>query len=138
MAALTNGLYQILFTNEQLLTAPDARPNAPLMLLPQEGGLHQEWKVTSKGGDAYTISLPDGLMHVSYDGEPDMHEPALLRVEPREWNLIPGQEPDTYQIAVVDAPMRLGLSLLRIYPPRIALAPVYGDQYQAWIFKNIG
>ncbi|QJT01461.1 hypothetical protein G9272_14965 [Streptomyces asoensis] len=138
MAALTNGIYQISFTNEQLLTSVDARPGAPLMLLPQENGVHQGWKVTGKGGNAYTISLPDGLMHVSYDGDPDMHEPAILHLEPREWNLIPGEEPDTFQIAVVNAPMRLGLSLLRIYPPRVALAPEYGDRYQAWTFKNIG
>lgn len=93
----------------------------------------------SAGKGMYTIKATgDAGLYVGFDGEPDMHELALLLPEPRQWKPLPGAEPDTFSVAVPDAPMRLGLSLLRIYPPRIALAPEYGDPYQAWMFKNIG
>ncbi|MCJ1678564.1 hypothetical protein MTF65_14635 [Streptomyces sp. APSN-46.1] len=136
MADLPKGLYRIVFTHEQLLTTLGSEPGAPLVLLPPDSGLTQTWQVQSNGNGTHTISA-DG-QHVSYDGDPDMHEPALLLPEPRQWQLIPAAEPGTYFIGVVDAPMRLGLSLLRIFPPRVALAPEYGDPYQAWTFQPVG
>ncbi|MFD9320651.1 hypothetical protein ACFWDQ_23750 [Streptomyces sp. NPDC060053] len=138
MAALADGIYQIAFTDEQLLTAPEPRPGVPLFLLPRGEGL-QEWQVSSngKGNGNRVITIPEAPAHVSYDGEPDMHELALVLPEPREWNVVPAAKPDTYFINVTDAPMRLGLSLLRIFPPRVALAPEYGDPYQAWTFRKI-
>lgn len=138
MAELPNGIYRIAFTNEQLLTALEPRPGAPLVLLPPDAGLPQEWQVRDTGNGVYTIQIPEQPAYVSYEGEPDMHEMAIVLPEPRGWRLTPGMDPDTFIIAVPDAPMRLGLSLLRIFPPRVALAPEYGDPYQAWTFKNVG
>ncbi|MER5755151.1 hypothetical protein [Streptomyces sp. NPDC002088] len=135
--SLPNGLYQIAFTQEQLLTAIELRPGAPLVILPPDGDLAQTWQVSSNGNGGHTISLPGTPSQVSYDGEPDMHELAILEPAPREWTLLPGAERDTYFISVPNAPMRLGMSLLRIYPPRVALAPEYGDPYQAWTFRNV-
>jgi hypothetical protein len=138
MTFLPDGIYQIAFTGEQLLSAPEIGPGAPLMLLPDGGPGVQEWEVLRADDDTYTISARGARLYVSYDGEPDMHELAILLPERRSWRLLPGAEPDTYSVNVLDAPMRLGLSLLRIFPPRVALAPEYGDPYQAWTFKNIG
>ncbi|NUJ99768.1 hypothetical protein HRW23_23520 [Streptomyces lunaelactis] len=137
MAGLPNGRYRIAFTNEQFLTAVEQGPGAPLMLLPPGSGLSEEWEVRGNGNGTHTVRIPDVDAYVSFDGEPDMHEPALILPESREWRLIPGMEPGTYFIGVTDAPMRLGLSLLRIYPPRVALAPEYGDPYQAWTFQRV-
>jgi len=137
MPALSTGVYRISFTNEQLLTVPDLRPGAPLMLLPPDAGPPQEWVVSNGDNDTYTISPPNTALSVSYDGEPDMHEPAIMENQPRRWRLTPGEALDTYFIAVPDAPMRLGLSLLRIFPPRVALAPEYDDRYQAWTFTKV-
>lgn len=138
MADLPKGLYRIAFTNEQLLTTLGSEPGAPLVLLPPDSGLTQTWQVQSNGNGNGTHTISAHGQHVSYDGDPDMHEPALLLPKPREWRLIAGEEPDTYSIGVVDAHMRLGLSLLRIFPPRVALAPEYGDQFQAWTFRPAG
>ncbi|GCB48178.1 RICIN domain-containing protein [Streptomyces sp. NL15-2K] len=137
---IPDGLYRINFTNEQLLTALEPAPGAPLVLLPRGNGDTQEWRVRSDGNGLHTITAANAHLDltVSYDGEPDMHEPALLLPDRRSWNLLPGNDPDTYLIGVPNAPMRLGMSLLRIFPPRVALAPEYGDPYQAWIFEKVG
>ncbi|MFF3940083.1 hypothetical protein [Streptomyces phaeofaciens] len=132
-----DGLYQIIFTDQQFLTAPEPRPGAPLMLLPPDGGLTQTWELRSDGNGSHTIGVPDAREQVSYEGDPDMHELAVLLPQPRIWNLIPGKEPGTYAIGVPDAELRLGMSLLRIYPPRVALAPDFGEKFQAWRFRPV-
>ena len=139
MAGISEGVYQIEFTGHQLLSAPRPGPGDPLMLLPPGEGT-QEWRVRSDGNGGHTITASDAHLElfVSYDGEPDMHELTMLLPESRSWNLLPGSEPDTYAIGVPNAEMRLGLSLLRIFPPRVALAPDYGDPYQAWTFRKVG
>ncbi|WP_416976319.1 hypothetical protein [Streptomyces sp. T028] len=139
MAAVPDGLYQIAFTDEQLLTALGPEPGAPLALLPEGQGL-QEWQVRSDGNSGHMISsisthLP---LFVSYEGEPDLHELTMLRADERTWDLLPSAEPNSFRIGVPNAPMRLGMSLLRIFPPRVALAPEYGDPYQAWTFRKVG
>ncbi|MET8249237.1 hypothetical protein ABZV31_35625 [Streptomyces sp. NPDC005202] len=137
MADLADGLYRISFTPEQFLTGPDSRAGGLLMLLPDSGGPGQDWKVQSTGNGAHTISTPRDL-HVSYDGDPDMHELSILLPEARDWHLTPGDRPDSFIIGVPNTPMRLGMSLLRVFPPRIALAPEYGPAYQAWTFQKVG
>ncbi|MCF3130134.1 hypothetical protein [Streptomyces olivochromogenes] len=139
MAAISDGLYQIAFTDEQLLTAMGPGPGDPLMLLPPGDGM-QEWRVRSDGNSAYTIEATHAHLplFVSYEGDPDMHELTMLLSDERAWKLLPGHEPDSFAIAVPGAPMRLGMSLLRIFPPRVALAPEYGDPYQAWTFRKAG
>ncbi|HEY0696793.1 MAG TPA: hypothetical protein VGD43_03180 [Micromonospora sp.] len=135
----SEGFYQIAFTSDQLLTAHGAGPGAPLMLLPPDQSQIQTWRVRRVADGGYTIQAVPGESYISFDGEPDMHELALTSDEPRPWVLAPGAEPDTYAIGVAGAEpaLRLGMSLLRIFPPRIALAPEYGDQYQAWHFRPV-
>ncbi|GKQ36480.1 hypothetical protein [Streptomyces sp. A012304] len=139
MAGISDGVYEILFTNEQLLTALGPEPGEPLVLLPSGEG-NQEWRVRGDGNGTHTIISASAHLDlaVSYEGEPDMHELSLLLPDERAWQLLPAREPDAYLIGVPDAPMRLGLSLLRIFPPRLALAPEYGDPYQAWTFRKVG
>ena len=139
MADLSDGVYRIEFTRHQLLTALGPEPGAPLVLLPPGEGATQEWRVRGDGNGGHTITASDAHLDlfVSYEGEPDMHELTKLLADPRAWTLHSGAEPDTYAIEVPEAPMRLGLSLLRIFPPRVALAPEYGDPYQAWTFNRV-
>lgn len=136
---LGDGVYMIAFTNEQYLTAPDRMPGVPLMLLPtdHEAG-EQRWQVERTADGTHTIRIAGSNLFVSFDGEPDMHELVLLQERPRDWQILPTAEPDTHSVAVPNSDFRLGMSLLRIYPPRVALAPNYGDPYQAWFFKRIG
>ncbi|MCM6778237.1 hypothetical protein NDR87_32615 [Nocardia sp. CDC159] len=136
MASISEGSYRIGFTEEQYLTALQPQPGAPCVILPEDAELQQVWQVSPADNDRYVIGLNNTRLYLSYDGEPDMHELTLLLPEPRQWLLHPGAEPDTFRIAVPGTPMRLGMSMLRIYPPRVALAPEYGDQYQAWTFHK--
>lgn len=137
MTSLPDGIYQIAFTGEQFLSAAEPQSEAQLILLPEGGADVQAWEIRREG-DAYTIRALGEELFVSFEGDPEMHEIALLLPEPREWRLEPGTESDTYSINVLDAQMRLGMSMLRIFPPRVALAPEYGDPYQAWTFRKIG
>ncbi|MGV9777723.1 hypothetical protein [Streptosporangium sp. NPDC003464] len=136
MTVISDGVYRIQFTSEQLLTAPGNAPGAPICLLCPDPDLTQTWQVRSVGDGRHTIRAADSQLYLSFDGEPDMHETALTQTEPRPWKLRPTQEADSFAIAVPDTDMRLGLSLLRIFPPRVALAPDYGDPYQAWTFTK--
>ena len=139
MAVVSDGTYSIHFTNDQLLTALEGRPGAHVVLLPPTGQPGtQQWQVkgTGNGNGEYSIRNVASDLYLSFDGDPDMHELALLQPEPRSWVLFPGAEPDTFVLGVPGAPMRLGLSLLRIFPPRVALAPEYGYEYQAWTFRK--
>lgn len=102
MAVLSDGTYRIHFTEEQQLTAPGDAPGAPLMLLPEgaaDGGV-QKWRVEGTKDGRYSIRTADSPLYVSFDGDPDMHESALLQPELREWQLTPGIEPDTFIIGV--------------------------------------
>lgn len=136
MAVIADGVYHIRFTNEQLLTMLEPRPGTPLCLLPPDSGLGQTWQVRSNGNGQHTISTTDSKLYVSFDGDPDMHEMAMVMPEERSWELRPAMDRDSFSIAVPEVPMQLGLSLLRIFPPHVALAPPYGDPYQAWTFTK--
>ncbi|MET9343016.1 hypothetical protein ACWDLG_24420 [Nonomuraea sp. NPDC003727] len=138
MAVISDGIYKIEFTPEQQLTALEPRPGGHLCLLPPDSGYGQTWQVSSDGNGSHTIRATDSELYVSFDGDPDMHELALVLPEARPWRLAPAAEPDTFVISVPATPMRLGLSLLRIFPPRVALAPDFGDPYQAWTFIKTG
>jgi hypothetical protein len=133
-----DGIYRIAFTHEQYLTASDNQPGTPLLLLPpgQTPG-EQRWRI-ERNGDACAIRAAELSLYVGFDGDPDMHEMAILQPRPRLWRLEPGGESDTYSIGVpdTDPQLRLGMSLLRIFPPRVALAPAYGDMYQAWTLQK--
>ncbi|WKX72113.1 hypothetical protein [Streptomyces sp. XD-27] len=137
MAAISDGIYRIQFTNEQLLTSLDGSPGGPLVLLSPGEGSTQDWIVENRGNGRCSIKDRDSNLYVSFEGEPDMHELAILLPEPRAWNLIPDKGRNSFIIGVEGAPMRLGMSLLKIFPPRVALAPEYGPQYQAWTFELV-
>ncbi|WP_406326519.1 hypothetical protein [Streptomyces sp. NBC_00203] len=70
-----------------------------------------------------------------------MNMPVGGYYEPRQWALYQSAEPRTFHVVVPGGPVNgvelsLDLSLLRIYPPRIALRPLdVNDLRQAWTFQ---
>lgn len=140
MASVPDGVYWVSFTGEQLLSplGSGGNPGMPTVLLPPTGepGL-QQWQVQRTDNGTSTIRNLRTGMYLGFDGDPDQYEMARLYPEPREWQLTAGGEPNTFTIGVPDTDMRLGLSLLRIWPPHLALMPSLGDEYQAWTFRSV-
>ncbi|MFE9636886.1 hypothetical protein [Streptomyces sp. NPDC006463] len=79
--------------------------------------------------------------YLSYDGDPEMNKLVVGFPEPREWALYKSARPHTFHVVVPGGPVEgvelaLDLSLLRIFPPRMALRALeVGDQGQAWTFQ---
>ncbi|GAA5185371.1 hypothetical protein GCM10023322_29190 [Rugosimonospora acidiphila] len=141
MAPVPDGLYQIGFPGAQLLTLPleTDQPGMPVLLLPPAGERDtQVWEIRAADGGNCTIRGKSSELYLGFDGEPDMQELVVGYSEPRQWQIDPGAEPGTYTVGVPDTKFRLGRSLLRVYPPRVALLPSMGDQFEAWFFLAAG
>ncbi|KJY24378.1 hypothetical protein VR46_42485 [Streptomyces sp. NRRL S-444] len=136
---------------EQLLTLLDgaSEPKTPVVLLPPTGNPgEQEWQLEKLSNGNCTIR--NGICtirnlrsetYVSYDGDPETNKPVVGYPEPREWALYQSDQPHTFHVVVPGGPvdgveLALDLSLLRIFPPRIALRPLdVSDRSQAWTFE---
>jgi hypothetical protein len=140
MAPVPDGSYQIGFPGEQLLTLPSGadHPGSPVLILPPIGERDEQvWEVRGTDSGRYTIRSVGSPVYLGFDGDPDMQELVGGYPEPREWEIAPGLDPGTYTVGVPDTKFRLGRSLLRIYPPRVALSPSMGDQFEAWAFQLV-
>ncbi|WP_405922311.1 RICIN domain-containing protein [Streptomyces sp. NBC_00868] len=144
MASVPNGTYMITRPPEQLLTMEGgaSEPKTPVVLLPPTGNPgEQEWQVEVLSNGNCTIRNLRSETYLSYDGDPEMNKPVVGFPEPREWALYQSARPQTFHVVVPGGPVEgvelaLDLSLLRIFPPRIALRPLeVGDQRQAWTFQ---
>lgn len=72
-----------------------------------------------------------------YDGDPDRFEPARPFPEPREWRIERGPNPETIIIGLVNDELTLGLHPALIYPPMVALSPIFGLD-RGWTFEQVG
>ncbi len=144
MAPVPNGTYTITRPPEQLLTLLDgaSEPKTPVVLLPPTGNPgEQEWQLERLDNGNYTIRNLRSETHVSYDGDPEMNKPVVGYPEPREWALYQSAQPHAFHVVVPGGPVdgeewAMDLSLLRIFPPRIALRPLdVANQDQAWTFQ---
>ncbi|MFE9636792.1 hypothetical protein [Streptomyces sp. NPDC006463] len=144
MAPVPNGIYTITRPNEQLLTLLEgaSEPKTPVVLLPPTGKPgEQEWQLERLSNGNFTIRNLRSETYVSYDGDPETNKPVVGYPEPREWALYQSAEPHTFHVVVPGGPidgveLALDLSLLRIFPPRIALRPLdVSDRSQAWTFE---
>ncbi|MEU9110510.1 hypothetical protein AB0D04_01615 [Streptomyces sp. NPDC048483] len=112
------------------------------MLLPPNGNPgDQEWEVQSASNGNCTIRNLRSGTYVGYNGDPQPNMQVAGYGEPREWVLQQSAEPFSFHIVVPGGPvdgqeLALDLSLLRIFPPRIAVRPLeVNDQRQAWYFE---
>ncbi|WP_371572273.1 hypothetical protein [Streptomyces sp. NBC_01314] len=144
MAPVPNGLYMIIRPGEQMLTMEggSSEPKTPVVLLPPTGNPgEQEWQLEVLSNGNYTIRNLRSETYLSFDGAPEMNKPVVGYPEPREWALYQSAQPHTFHVVVPGGPVEgaelaLDLSLLRIFPPRIALRPLdVSNQRQAWTFQ---
>ncbi|WP_378731951.1 hypothetical protein [Nocardia brasiliensis] len=134
-AAMHGGVYAISRPQEQLLTLQRTESPTPIVVLPPTGEPGtQEWEVHQLDNGNVTIRNLASQTYLGYDANPQRidHFP-----EPKEWNLIPAAEPFTYYIVVPDGTeLAVDLSMLRIFPPTVALRPLESsNQHQAWKFE---
>lgn len=144
MAPVPNGVYTITRPPEQLLTMEGgaSEPKTPVVLLPPTGTPgEQEWQLEELGNGNCTIRNLRSETYLSYDGDPEMNKPVVGYPEPREWALYQSAQPHAFHVVVPGGPvdgaeLALDLSLLRIFPPRMALRPLdVSDRRQAWTFQ---
>ena len=96
-------------------------------MLPPEPGPSQQWEVACDSG-LYTLRSVATQKYLGSDGDPD--EPAMTvpgTSEPFTWRLSTGRDDDetTYILTSAASTYRLILtmSLLRIWPPLVAILP---------------
>ncbi|MFF7991546.1 hypothetical protein ACFZDG_17345 [Kitasatospora xanthocidica] len=140
MAPVPNGVYAISRPGEQLITLMEPKDLAVVLPPTGEPG-HQEWQVEGRPDGTVTIMSVAHGTYLTYDSDPNLNEMIMGSPEPRPWALYQSAEPFTFHVVVPGGPidgqeLALDLSLLRIFPPRLALRPLnVADQRQAWRFE---
>ncbi|WP_328412197.1 hypothetical protein [Nocardia sp. NBC_00403] len=143
MAFIPAGVYSISRSGNRLLTFEHgAEKGSPAVLLPPTGqpGI-QEWEVRIDSNGNVTIRNLQSQTYLGYEADPQLNMPVGSYPEPREWALYQSAEPFTFHVVVPGGPIEgreltLDESLLRIYPPRIALRPLdVHDLRQPWRFE---
>ncbi|GGO93122.1 RICIN domain-containing protein [Wenjunlia tyrosinilytica] len=146
MAPVPNGLYTIARPGEQLLTLEggSAEPKTPALLLPPTGSPgEQEWSLEGLTNGNCTIRNLKSGTYLGFDGDPEVNKPVGGFTEPCEWALYQSSQPRTFHLVVPGGPvdgeeLAVDLSLLRIFPPRIALRPLdVANARQAWMFQFV-
>jgi hypothetical protein len=119
-----------------LLTMATAFPG--MAMLPPEGGSTQQWKVAAES-DGYTVRSVASDLYLGADGDPD--EPQMIvkgTGQPFVWTLSTGMDDDetTYVLrsAASSDGLVLSMSLLRIFPPLVAILPPSGYRTVEWAF----
>ncbi|MEV0372920.1 hypothetical protein AB0I10_24370 [Streptomyces sp. NPDC050636] len=144
MEPVPNGVCAIARPGEQLLTLQGGSPppGTPVALLRPTGNPgEQEWRVAGLGNGTCTIRSLSSETYLGFEGEPEPNKPIRGFPEPCEWALHRSSSPRTLYIAVPGSPIDgpefvVDLSLLKIFPPRIALRPLDVDNpHQAWTFE---
>lgn len=140
MAPIPNGVYAITKQYEQLITLMEPKDLAVLLPPTGEPG-QQEWEVEGRSDGTILIKNLQHGTYLTYDNDPNINEMIMGSTEPRPWAIYPAGQPFTFHIVVPGGPidgyeLALDMSMLRIFPPRLALRPLdVNDQRQAWRFE---
>jgi hypothetical protein len=143
MASIPNGVYTLGKFQEQALTLFGglSEPRTQAVVLPDERRAEQQWQLESTGSNGtVTIKNIMGGSFLGHDGDPNVNEMVFGYGQPREWELRP-TERGRFHIVVPGGPVDgselvLDLSLLRIYPPMVALRPLQAENVdQTWMFQ---
>ncbi|MET8133114.1 hypothetical protein ABZ153_17470 [Streptomyces sp. NPDC006290] len=144
MTPVPNGIFAITRAGEQLLTmmGGSSEPKTPVVLLPPTGNPgEQEWQLENLDNGNCTMRNLGSQTYLSFDADPEINKPIGGFPEPCEWALYQSAQPHTFHVVVPGGPvdgqeLALDLSLLRIFPPRLALRPLdVNDARQAWRFQ---
>jgi len=141
VAPIPNGVYALTKFHEQLITLMEPKDLA--VLLPPTGSPgEQEWEVEGRSDGTILIKNRRHGTYLTYDNDPDANEMIMGSIEPRPWAIYQAAQPFAFHIVVPGGPidgheLALDISLLRIFPPRLALRPLdVNDQRQAWSFEH--
>jgi hypothetical protein len=115
-----------------LLTALDDQDSAPVALLPGEGAASQTWLVNNVAG---TFTLRSGQAESLFLSarSADPMSPLVLSNNPSlaRWTVV--EEDDGIILQLADDPWQVAYSLLRIFPPRLALMDAEFGNSISWI-----
>ncbi|MFD1938737.1 MULTISPECIES: RICIN domain-containing protein [Nonomuraea] len=133
---IPNGIYTIMGPGGQLT---HQGPDAPILLLQRDGNPTQKWEVSSES-DAYTLRNVVSGLYLGSDRDPNQAD-MMIRgsKQPFTWQVSqgPDEEPDTYLLASAASSdsFFLAPSLLRIWPPHVAILPS-GGYTPEWLFSR--
>ncbi|KDQ14072.1 hypothetical protein BOTBODRAFT_175176 [Botryobasidium botryosum FD-172 SS1] len=143
MSQIPNGLYTIgKYEPSQLITLLSDDKMA--VFLPPIGNPgEREWVVQRSRDGAHTIEHPKSGKYLSFEGDPEVNKPIIVADQPKEWELRQSARPQTFHLVVPGGPVQgdqelaLDLSLLRIFPPQLALRPLnQSNDREAWHFQS--
>ncbi|KAF9170008.1 hypothetical protein BGX21_008861 [Mortierella sp. AD011] len=129
---ISNGIYIISGPLGQL-----ADSGTVVTVLPEQQDAPR-WKVEEMSNGFVYISNPESGKYLSYH---DPHDEAriILDVDPKEWQLRQGQEPNSYKIVAPGGPvdgfeLAIDVSRILIFPPLAALRSY--EYAQPWSFVS--
>ncbi|BAW08658.1 conserved hypothetical protein [Nocardia seriolae] len=112
------------------------------MLLPPTGNPgEQEFTLEELANGNVSLRNVKNMGFLGTEGDLGVNMPVLATGKQCEWALYQASQPFTFHIVVPGGPvdgveLALDNSLLRIYPPRLALRPLdVNNPYQAWRFQ---
>jgi hypothetical protein len=113
--------------------------SAGVVLLPPEDDTTQHWTLAFDSG-TYTLQNVEIGLYLGNDGDPNDTSMMVKGTrQPFTWQLSTGtdDEPNTYVLtsAAASAGLALTISLLRIYPPRLAILDPHNFSVVEWTFK---
>ncbi|HEV7805832.1 MAG TPA: RICIN domain-containing protein [Solirubrobacteraceae bacterium] len=110
-------------------------------MLPPDDQATQQWKVASESGGYTLRSVASGL-YLGNDGDPN--QPAMVvrgTKQPFTWKLSTGDDSDETTYVLTSAAssdgLVLSMSLLRIFPPLVAILPPSGYSTVEWAFAPV-
>jgi hypothetical protein len=110
-------------------------------MLPPQGESTQQWNVAFDSG-TYTLRSVASDLYLGNDGEPD--EPSMIvkgTGQPFAWKLSTGEDDNEQTYVLTSAASSEGLvlsmSLLRIYPPLVAILSPGSYSTVEWAFNPV-
>ena len=134
---IPDGTYNVRGPGGQL-TMDSAFPG--VAMLPPDGESTQQWNVASESGGYTLRSVASGL-YLGSDGDPN--QPAMTvrgTKQPFAWKLSTGQDADETTFVLTSASsdgLVLSMSLLRIFPPLVAILPPRDYSTVEWAFARV-
>lgn len=110
-------------------------------MLPPDGESTQQWKVASESS-GYTLRCVASGLYLGSDGDPN--DPAMIVKGTKQaftWNLSTGEDSDETTFVLTSAAssdgLVLSMSLLRIFPPLVAILPPRSYSTVEWAFDPV-
>lgn len=140
---IPDGIYAVMGAGGQL-TMPTQRmgPGSIMLLPPEPSDETQQWDVKSSS-NGYTLQNVATGSYLGSDG--DLDSPVMVlngSGEPVPWVFIDGPDGDPNSYILLSAAsggnLVLAPSLLRIYPPQLAILPRQASYPFEWTFAKVG